>query len=188
MCQTLKAQPRDLALFSLAIDTSLRSCDLLSLQVQDIATLDGDIREAFYTRQSKTRKGVKVELSVFTQAALQRWLQTSDKQPSNYLFTALRGSNPKPISSVQFRVLVKKWVSAIGLDPTDYSTHSLRRTKAVLVWQHCRDINVVRILLGHSSTQATCHYLGLDQDEALAIARQVSVLPTNFETPDGEEP
>jgi site-specific recombinase XerD len=71
--------------------------------------------------------------------------------------------------------LVKRWAAYARLDPRQFSTHSLRRTKATVVYQHTHNVEVVRQLLGQSSMAATSTYLGIEQRDALEIARKFEI-------------
>ena len=70
---------------------------------------------------------------------------------------------------------MKKWVGYARLDPAAYSSHSLRRTKAALVYEHTRNIEVVRELLGQTSVSATSAYLNVGKKRALEIAKQLEI-------------
>ena len=70
---------------------------------------------------------------------------------------------------------MSSWLVAIGLDPSMFGTHSLRRTKASLIYRRTGDIRAVQLLLGHRKLESTVRYLGVEVDDALAIAEQVDV-------------
>lgn len=166
---------RDLALFSTAIDTMLRGVDLLRLTVAEITDHEGQVREEFVVRQQKTERGTLVALSPYTRAALKRWITQAHKVPWAPLFTGLRRGKDGALSTAQYRRLVKKWVGYARLDPAVYSSHSLRRTKAALVYEHTRNIEVVRELLGQTSVSATSAYLNVGKKRALEIAKQLEI-------------
>jgi integrase len=71
--------------------------------------------------------------------------------------------------------VVKSWLSLIGLLPEDYGTHSLRRTKATLIYKRTKNLRAVQLLLGHSKLESTVRYLGIEVDDALEIAEQTEV-------------
>jgi integrase len=71
--------------------------------------------------------------------------------------------------------LVAEWIAGIGLDPHIFGTHSLRRTKATLIYRRTGNLRAVQLLLGHSKLESTVRYLGIEVDDALAIAEQVEV-------------
>ena len=167
--------PRDLALFSTAIDTMLRGVDLLALTVADVTDHEGRIRDEFVVRQQKTGKGTLVSLTPYTQKVLAHWIDVSHKLPWSPLFTRLRGDPNQAIKPCQYRSLVKKWVGYARLDPTIYSSHSLRRTKAALIYDQTRNVEAVRQLLGQSTVSATSAYLGVGQHQALEIAKRIAI-------------
>jgi integrase len=68
-----------------------------------------------------------------------------------------------------------EWLTAIGLDPHVYGTHSLRRTKATLIYRRTGNLRAVQLLLGHTKVESTVRYLGIDVDDALAISEQVEI-------------
>lgn len=167
---------RDLALFSLAIDTMLRSSDLLNLKVADVMTASGVIKAEIILRQKKTGEGNLVGMSAYTQARLSEWIEESDKYQDDHLFTGLRKSKHERIQTLQYRRLVKQWVQTyLHIDVDDFSTHSLRRTKAALIFEKTGNVEVVKELLGHKSITSTSAYLNIGKRKALEIAREVEI-------------
>jgi integrase len=79
------------------------------------------------------------------------------------------------LSTRQYARIVHRWVKAIGLNPAAYGTHTLRRTKAALIYRRTKNLRVVQLLLGHSKLESTVRYLGIDVDDALEIAEQTEV-------------
>jgi len=168
-----KGSLRDIALFETAIDTMLRAVDLLRLQVATVTSHGSAVAVEFNIQQQKTRQGVRVSLSTRTRDTLGKWIKQSGKGANDHLFTSLRRSvKAGPITREAYRLLVKSWVTSAGLDPALYSTHSLRRTKAAYLYERTQNVEAVRLLLGQSSVAATSHYLGLEESDALAIARR----------------
>ncbi|MBF0382646.1 MAG: tyrosine-type recombinase/integrase [Magnetococcales bacterium] len=170
-----KGDYRGQALFSTAIDTMLRACDLLKLTVADVTDADGSVKNEFMVRQKKTGKGVKVTINARTVGALEQWINKTGKMMEDWLFTGLRRSKDRAISREQYRVLVKSWVVYAGLDPVKFSTHSLRRTKAAHIYNQTQNPEAVRLLLGQSSITATSRYLGLEQNDAIELARRFEI-------------
>ena len=166
---------RDLALFATAIDTMLRSIDLLRLKVEDATDHEGQIRDEFAIRQQKTATGTLVSLTPYTRKVLGKWIEAGRKTPWDFLFTGLRRSKTQALTTAQYRRLVKKWVGYARLDPKAYSSHSLRRTKAALIFEQTRNIEVVRELLGQSSVSATSAYLNVGKKRALEIAKKLEI-------------
>lgn len=165
-----KRRYRDRCLFMLAVDSMLRCSDLLRLRVRDVMQDHVTVRSHLSWKQQKTRKGVFPVLTESTQKACGQWVAESGKRLDDYLFTREGESHGKPISSSAYRALVKDWVTLIGLDNTDYSTHSLRRTKPVYLYRNGVLIEDIAILLGHKDPQSTMHYLGLTVEAAQSKA------------------
>ena len=79
------------------------------------------------------------------------------------------------LSTRQYARLVRDWVSAIGLDANAYGTHSLRRTKAALIYRKTGNLRAVQLLLGHTKVDSTVRYLGVELDDALSIAEKIEI-------------
>jgi len=77
--------------------------------------------------------------------------------------------------TVTAHALVAEWIGSIGLDPRLFGTHSLRRTKATLIYRRTSTLRAVQLLLGHTKIESTVRYLGIEVDDAVAIAEQVDV-------------
>ena len=75
----------------------------------------------------------------------------------------------------QYARLVSEWIAGIGLEPRFFGTHSLRRTKATLIYRRTGNLRAIQLLLGHTKIESTVRYLGVEVDDALAIAEQVDV-------------
>jgi integrase len=124
-------------------------------------------------RQRKTGRPVRFELSEQTREAIDNDLKITRKKPDEFLFTGQRSE--LSMTSCQYARLAADWVGGIGLDPHLYGTHSLRRTKATLIYQRTGNLRAVQLLLGHSNIESTVRYLGVEVSDALAIAEQVDV-------------
>ncbi len=161
---------RDLCLFSVGIDTMLRSSDILKLTVKDISNQYG-IKNTFEVQQKKTKQTNKVMLQEDTRKYLAQLITLTSKDEDDFLFTGTKGK--LPISHVQHSRLVKKWCKWLDLDVDRYSTHSIRRTKASIIYRETQNIEVCRQLLGQSNCTATSRYLGISQEESLSIAAKV---------------
>jgi integrase len=164
---------RDLAIFNLAIDSKLRGCDVVLLKVEDVAPRGYSIDRAT-VRQKKTGQPVRFELTELTRQAVDDYIRVLGKQPGEYLFSG-RGGKGRSMSTRQYARLVSEWIGSIGLDPRLFGTHSLRRTKASLIYRRTGNLRAVQLLLGHTKIESTVRYLGIEVDDALAIAEQVDV-------------
>ena len=162
---------RDLALFNLAIDSKLRGCDVAAVKVEDVAP-NGYTMDRATVRQKKTGRPVKFELTDQTRQAIDDYLKAARKKPGEFLFTDRRGQCMTPR---QYARLLSEWLGSIGLDPKLFGTHSLRRTKATLIYLRTGNLRAVQLLLGHTKIESTVRYLGIEVDDALAIAEQVDV-------------
>jgi len=166
----LKGKTRDLALFNLAIDSKLRSCDLVKLRIKDISTGSGIVSRAMVMQQ-KTQQPVQFEITEQTRESLSKWISSHELKSDNYLFVS-RLNHSDHLSTRQYARIVKSWVGMIGLDTAIYSTHSLRRTKATLIYKRTKNLRAVQLLLGHTKLESTVRYLGIEVDDALEIAEQ----------------
>ena len=169
----VEGRTRDLAMFNLAIDSKLRGCDVVALKVEDVAPNGYSVDRAT-VRQKKTGRAVKFELTEQTRQAVDDYLRASGKKPGEFMFTGRRGSG-RSITTRQYARLVSEWIADIGLGPHLFGTHSLRRTKATLIYRRTGNLRAVQILLGHTKIESTVRYLGIEIDDALAIAEQVDV-------------
>jgi len=158
------------------IDSFLRPSDLLRLTVADITNPQGKVLTQATIRQTKTRHTVEVYFTLPTQNAVAKWIEASDKSKSDLLFTRLRSqlNIRTPISAGMYRMLIKEWVSAIGLDPRYYSGKTLRKTRVKPILQAASyDLQTIQKLLGHQSILSTVAYCDLAQDKAKSLAEQV---------------
>jgi integrase len=169
----LAERSRDLALFNLAIDSKLRGCDVVKVGVEDVL-LSGTLRSRASVVQQKTGKTVTFEITEQTRSAIQSWLHELGGRQRGPLFPS-RVNPKRSLSTRQYARLVDSWVSSIGLDPSAYGTHSLRRTKATLIYRRTGNVRAVQLLLGHAKLESTVRYLGIEVEDALAIAEQVDV-------------
>jgi integrase len=164
---------RDLALFNLAIDSKLRSCDLVALRVSDVV-MAGRVRERAVIVQQKTGRPVQFELTEQTREAVHAWIAQRKPHDGGYLFPS-RIHTCLHLSTRQYARIVKQWVASIGLDPHKYGTHSLRRTKAALIYKKTGNLRAVQLLLGHTKLESTVRYLGIEVDDALQISEQIEL-------------
>jgi integrase len=168
----IAGRTRDLALFNLAIDSKLRGCDVVSLKVEDVAP-HGYAIERATIRQRKTGRPVKFEITEQTRQAIDALQATLQLAPSDYLFNGRR--RDRHLTTRQYARLLSEWLTMIGLDASLFGTHSLRRTKATLIYRKTGNLRAVQLLLGHTKIESTVRYLGIEVDDALAIAEQVEV-------------
>ena len=169
----LDKRPRDLALFNLAVDSKLRGCDLVSLRLGDV-THGNRIAPRAVIMQRKTHQPVQFEITEQTRNTIESWVQRAGIQFNEHIFPS-RMTPLDHISTRQYARLVSQWVSDIGLDPAVYGTHSLRRTKATLIYRRTKNLRAVQLLLGHRKLESTVRYLGIEVEDALEIAEQTEI-------------
>src|SRR6202451_1814483 len=168
----IEGRARDLAMFNLAIDSKLRGCDVVAIRVEDVAAC-GYTADRATVRQRKTGRPVKFELSEQTRQAVDDYLKAAGKRPGEFLFAG-RGPD-RVMTTRQYARLVSKWIGSVGLDPRLFGTHSLRRTKATMIYRQTGNLRAVQLLLRHTKIESTVRYLGIEVDDALARAEQVDV-------------
>jgi integrase len=166
-------QTRDLAMFNLAIDSKLRGCDVVALRVEDVAP-GGYTLDRATVRQKKTGQPVRFEMTEQTRQSVDDYIRAAGKKPGEFLFIGRHGPG-QCMTTRQYARLVSGWVGNIGLDPKLFGTHSLRRTKATLIYRRTGNLRAVQLLLGHTKIESTVRYLGIEVDDALTIAEQVEV-------------
>jgi len=169
----LQDQTRDLALFNLAVDSKLRACDLMALTVGDVAQ-GGRVQSRARIVQRKTGTPVQFEITKQTRESVTNWIDLAKLRNSDYLFPS-RVANSPHLSRRQYARIVDRWVSEIGLDHALYGTHSLRRTKASLIYRRTKNLRAVQLLLGHTKLESTVRYLGIEVDDALELSEQTEV-------------
>jgi len=169
----LEERRRDLALFNLALDSKLRGCDLVRLQVNDVC-VGGRVRDRATVIQRKTRRPVQFEITEQTRAAIRDWVANSVPGNGQYLFPSRFHDQPH-ISTRQYARIVHRWVERAGLDSSAYGTHSMRRTKAAQIYKKTDNLRAVQLLLGHTKLESTVRYLGIEVDDALSISEQVEL-------------
>jgi len=160
-------------MFSLAIDSKLRACDLVNLHVRDVKHADQILPRAMVV-QRKTQRPVQFELTEPTRSAVAAWIATASLKAENYLFPSRLAKSPH-ISTRQYARIVHQWVAAIGLDSTVYGTHSMRRIKATLIYKRAKKLSAVLLLLGHTKLESTVRYFGIEVDDALEISEQIEI-------------
>jgi len=164
---------RELALFNLAIDSKLRSCDLVKIRVKDIAN-GTTVSKRAIVMQQKTSRPVQFEITEQTRESISNLIEFARLNYSDYLFKS-RFKSSLHLSTRQYARIVENWVAQIGLDPASYGTHTMRRTKATLIYRRTKNLRAVQLLLGHRKLESTVRYLGIEVDDALEMAEQTEV-------------
>lgn len=164
---------RDRTLFDLAIDSKLRGCDLVKLKIGDLVA-GAEIRTRAMVIQQKTGRPVQFELTSDVRGSLATWLARRCGSADDYVFPS-RIDHTRPMSTRQYARLVDEWVTAVGLRREDYGTHSMRRTKAAMIYRATGNLRAVQILLGHTKIENTVRYLGVDIEDALLLAERTEI-------------
>ena len=164
---------RDLALFNLAVDSKLRGCDLVNIRVTDVFAA-GQARERASIVQSKTGKPVRFEITETTRLSLERWISDPEMTGLEFLWPSRLHGSPH-LSTRQYARIVRGWVTSLGLEPSAYGTHSMRRTKVAQIYKKTGNLRAVQLLLGHTKMDSTVRYLGVDLEDALTLSEGIEL-------------
>jgi site-specific recombinase XerC len=164
---------RDRAMFDLAIDSKLRGGDVVKIKIGDLV-VGGRVRSRAIVVQQKTGRPVQFELLDSARSSILAWLERRGGTIDDFVFPS-RTDHARHISTRQYARLVDEWVTGIGLRREDYGTHSLRRTKAAIIYKQTGNLRAVQILLGHVKIESTVRYLGVDVEDALALAERTEI-------------
>ena len=164
-------------LLNLGVDLMLRGGDLLRLRVFDVLTESGTVKSEVKIKQQKTKKTtLSIPLSKNSINVIKKYIVGRDMDDFVFRSQFSHFTN-KPLSIFQYSRIVKKWMGEhLGLDDvSSFSTHSLRKTKSSVIYQKTQSVEIVRRLLGQSSVTATSAYLGIEDSDALEVARTINV-------------
>lgn len=164
---------RDLALFNIAVDSKLRGCDLVCLKARDVFAA-GRVKERASVTQSKAGKPVHLEITETTRQSLERWIADPSMLGLEYLWPSRLHHSPH-LSTRQYARVLREWVTSIGLEPSAYGTHSMRRTKVAQIYKRTGKLRAVQLLLGHTKVDSTVRYLGVDLDDALTLSEGIDL-------------
>ena len=164
---------RDLALFNMAVDSKLRGCDLVTLRVRDVFAA-GRVKERTSMIQSKTGKPVRFEITQTTRVSLERWIGDPEMNGHEFLWPSRIHGSPH-LSTRQCARIVRGWVMSLGLEPSAYGTHSMRRTKVEQIYKKTGNLRAVQLLLGHTKTDSTMRYLGVEIEDALSLSEGIDL-------------
>ena len=136
--------------------------------------VSGQIKERASILQSKTQKPVRFEISEGTRASVAKWMEDPLMIGSEYLWPG-RFDERLHISTRHYARIVRDWVSSIGLEVSAYGTHSMRRSKVTQIYKKTGNLRAVQLLLGHTKMDSTVRYLGVELEDALAIAEAIEI-------------
>jgi integrase len=145
-------------MFNLAIDSKLRGCDLVNLRVRDVAHGNQMLTRAMVIQQ-KTQRPVQFELTEDTRNAVSAWITKANLKSEQFLFTS-RLQNSPHVSTRQYARIVHRWIADIGLDTTVYGTHTMRRTKATLIYRRTKKLACSSTVAGALEVGKHCSLLG----------------------------
>lgn len=151
----------------------MRACDLVRLRVCDVAQGNWVASRAIILQQ-KTHRPVQFEITEQTRKSLSAWIGKAQLKSDQFLFPSRMSMSPH-LSTRQYARIVASWVKSIGLNPASYGTHTMRRTKATLIYRRTKNLRAVQLLLGHTKLESTVRYLGIEVDDALEISEQTEV-------------
>ena len=164
---------RDRAMFDLAIDSKLRGCDIVKVKIGELVSGDR-VRSRAIVVQQKTNRPVQFELLEPARRSILAWLERRSGTLDDFAFPS-RIDHADHVSTRQYARLVDEWVTGIGLHREEYGTHSLRRTKASIIYKQTGNLRAVQILLGHTKIESTVRYLGVDIEDAFVLAEGTEV-------------
>jgi integrase len=144
----------------------------VAVHVADVAP-NGYTLDQATVRQRKTGRPVRFELTEQTRQAIDDCLRLTRRKPGEFLFAG-RGCG-HGLTTRQYARLVGQWVASIGLDSLKFGTHSLRRTKATLIYRRTGNLRAVQLLLGYTKIESTVRYLGIEIDDAIEIAEKIEI-------------
>jgi integrase len=155
---------------------------LVKLRVRDVC--HGSLVAArAMVLQQKTQRPVQFEITEQTRESLLAWIRGAGRHSDDYLFPSRIHASPH-LSTRQYARIVHGWVREIGLDSSAYGTHTMRRTKASLIYRRTKNLRVVQLLLGHTKLESTVRYLCIEVDDALEIAEQTGGVVKGRLAPD----
>lgn len=169
----LQRRTRELALLNLGLDSKLRACDLVALRVRDICHGERVASRAIVVQQ-KTGRPVQFEITASTRDSVQAWIGETQLKSGDFLFPS-RCHRSDHLGTRQYARILHGWIEEIGLDVQDFGTHSIRRTKATLIYRRTKNLRAIQLLLGHTKLESTVRYLGIEVEDALEIAEQTEI-------------
>lgn len=123
--------------------------------------------------QRKTQRPVQFEITEATRESIAAWVARCDLRATSNLFP--RRGDERHLLVRQYSRIVKGWAGCIGLDQSRYRTHSLRRTKATLIYKRTENVRAIQLLLGHTTLESAVRYLGIEVDDALEISERTEI-------------
>jgi integrase len=135
----------------------------VKLHVRDVSHGERVTARAIVMQQ-KTQRAVQFEITEPTREAVAAWISRARLRAEDFLFPSRVHTSPH-LSTRQYARIVESWVSEIVLDAAAYGTHTMRRTKASLIYRRTKNLRAVQLLLGHTKLESTVRYLGIEVDK-----------------------
>jgi site-specific recombinase XerC len=117
---------------------------------------------------------VQFEITDACRDSLLAWLEERGSRADDWIFPS-RSHRGEHLSTRQYGRLVDDWVTMVGLNPSNYGTHSMRRTKVALIYKKTGNLRACQLLLGHSKLESTVRYLGVDIDDAITLSEDLEI-------------
>ena len=92
--------------------------------------------------QHKTQRPVQFVSTEQTRDSIASWIAKAQLKPEHYLFPSRVHASPH-ISTRQYARIIDQWIASIGLDPSACGTHTMRRTKATLIYRRTKNLRAV---------------------------------------------
>lgn len=124
--------------------------------------------------QSKTGKPVRFEITESTRQSLERWIADPEMGGVEFLWPSRLRDSPH-LSTRQYARILRGWVTSIGLEPSAYGTHSMRRTKVTQLYKKTGNLRAVQLLLGHAKMDSTVRYLGVEIEDARNLSESIDL-------------
>ncbi len=136
--------------------------------------MGGEIRSRAKIIRQKIGTAVQFEVTNQTRDAVEAWIEVKGLRPHDWLFPSRKDAT-RNLSTRQYARIVEGWVRSIGLPRSSYTTHSMRRTKATLIYRKTGNLRAVQLLLGHSKIDSTVLYLGVEVEDASGLAESIEL-------------
>lgn len=134
----------------------------------------GRARERASITQRKTGQPVRFEITDPTRQSLEHWIANPEMLGADFLWPSRFHGSPH-LSTRQYARILRGWVNSIGLEPSAYGTHSMRRAKVTQIYEKTGNLRAVQLLLGHTKMDSTVRYLGVELDDALTISEAIDL-------------
>lgn len=117
---------------------------------------------------------VGFEITETTRQSLERWIADPEMVGREYLWPSRLHQSPH-LSTRQYARILRDWVKSIGLKPSAYGTHSMRRTKVAELYKKTGNLRAVQLLLGRTKMDSTVRYLGVELEDALTQSEGIDL-------------